>query len=77
MEVSQSQLRASDRNVNVVTTLIKVTISKSYMDANVEGRGKSELANSLPTSKSTKTEDFLKTCQRVANTLKRTHITQW
>jgi hypothetical protein len=63
--------------LNVVIALIKVTISKSYMNADVEGRGKSKLANSLHTSKSTKTEDFLKTCQSYLTLKKKPHITQW
>lgn len=36
--------------VNVVATHIEVATTKSYKDANMEGRGKSELVNSLATS---------------------------
>ncbi len=63
LEVSQSYLRVSGVKVIVAATHRDEPTSKFYVDADVEGAGKSELPSFLLTSKSTKSEDFFKKCQ--------------
>jgi hypothetical protein len=53
--------------VNVIATHTELATTKSYKDANMEGRGKSKLANSFATSKSTKVEFFFEILKKVIN----------
>jgi len=68
LEVSQSNFRVIDSQVIVAATHREVPTSKSYMnpcaDADVEGEVSQIQLTLFFTSKSTKSEEFYKQCQR-------------